>query len=89
MCSLMLAATVAAGRPQLMLTQTPPALPVLAACALARYCYSTPTITDFHNVAYTLMRPLPPAGADRAALHSRDSFAVCPLPPRRRSKLAL
>lgn len=81
MCALMLGATVRAGRPQLMLIQSPPALPVLAACALARYCYGTATIIDFHNLAYTLMRPLPPPDSDRSELGPQDSFAARPSPP--------
>eukprot|EP00892_Ulva_mutabilis_P011555 jgi/Ulvmu1/8772/UM048_0027.1 len=74
--ALMVAATVCAGRPQLLLVQTPPALPVLAATALVRYAYNTPTIVDFHNVAFTLMRPLPPAGTDRTAVGTGDAVAV-------------
>jgi hypothetical protein len=76
MLFLMFAATVRAGRPNLLLLQSPPAAPTLAVCALIRYLYGTATIIDFHNIAYTLMRTMPPPGQDKSLLYADDSVAV-------------
>jgi hypothetical protein len=76
MLFLMIAATIRAGRPNMMLVQSPPAAPTLAVCALIRYLYGTATIIDFHNIAYTLMRTIPAPGQDKSLLYSDDSIAV-------------
>lgn len=76
MLALMIAATIRAGRPNVMLLQSPPAVPTLAVCALIRYLYGTATIIDFHNIAYTLMRIVPPPGQDRSLLYADDPVAV-------------
>lgn len=80
MLSLMIAATVRAGRPNLMLIQSPPANPTLAVCALIRYLYGTATIIDFHNIAYTLMRTSPAPGQDKSLLYADDPLAVRSIP---------
>ena len=76
MLALMIAATIRAGRPNVMLLQSPPAVPTLAVCALIRYLYGTATIIDFHNIAYTLMPTVPPPGQDRSLLYADDPVAV-------------
>lgn len=53
----LLAALYKHGRPLFVLVQTPPALPVLPVLALLRLCCGLKIIVDFHNLAFTLMRP--------------------------------
>jgi hypothetical protein len=44
------------GRPDLLLLQSPPAIPTFFACQLIRLVLRVPVLVDFHNLAYTLMR---------------------------------